>query len=242
MTKRWNRAIQWPVLSDPRFCTGAYFLPFLRDDIFSPDVTTHKRNNVVTFHMVSCRRCLQCDIYSIQHLGWKVLAFQIKSKNQVQTADLLIASGRINWVTKRQGRVEAKGKCTIQTYWINTKLITTTTMTPSLSSGNNNNATTTTYPSPSSSTIDDGGRLSNHVVAVDDVVDYDDAGSSAACYLKYIRRAVLVHHRLLQTGSLITVMSTMTTARGKSSRYDVGAKMYLRLVRGTRSKSDAGLQ
>jgi hypothetical protein len=34
------------------------------------------------------------------------------------TADLLVASGRGDWITKRDGLVAAKGKGELQTYWL----------------------------------------------------------------------------------------------------------------------------
>jgi hypothetical protein len=35
-----------------------------------------------------------------------------------ETADLLIAAGREDWVTPRQDKIKAKGKGMLQTYWL----------------------------------------------------------------------------------------------------------------------------
>ena len=132
----------------------------------------------------------------------------IPNKIQVSstTADLLIASGRMNWVSKRQGAVEAKGKGMIQTYWINTKMITTTmtaaTTMPTSSSDNNNTTKTTTSPS-SSSTIADGGLSNKNIVVVVDDVEASDKNNDDKLTKNKLDAGVARQRRLERWGVLL---------------------------------------
>lgn len=44
-----------------------------------------------------------------------------------ETTDLLVASGKQSWVTKREDLVEAKGKGNLQTYWVRSTRVGTAT-------------------------------------------------------------------------------------------------------------------